>query len=153
LEGFKKPFYRKARSSDLDFILHAERACFNSHDAFKSHQIRHFLENPFHSVITDIITLDGNSIGWACYFTRKNSNKIRLYTVCVLPNFSGKGFAKSYLQKRIASFEKYDAVLLEVRQSNERAIRLYEALGFTIQKKLPGYYPDGEDGVRMVKTL
>lgn len=42
---------------------------------------------------------------------------------------------------------------LEVRVSNETAIRLYERLGFEKRKILPRYYADGEDAYLMTKLI
>src|SRR5436309_3058102 len=40
---------------------------------------------------------------------------------------------------------------LEVRISNEEAIRFYKRYGFDIAAVLPKFYTDGEDGFKMVK--
>ena len=42
---------------------------------------------------------------------------------------------------------------LEVRVTNETAIRLYERLGFERRKILPHYYADGEDAFLMTKLI
>lgn len=42
---------------------------------------------------------------------------------------------------------------LEVRVSNETAIKLYEKLGFEKRKILPRYYADGEDAYLMTKLV
>lgn len=42
---------------------------------------------------------------------------------------------------------------LEVRVTNESAIRLYERLGFERRKILPRYYADGEDAFLMTKLI
>lgn len=42
---------------------------------------------------------------------------------------------------------------LEVRVSNEKAIRLYERMGFERRKILPRYYADGEDAFLMSKIV
>lgn len=42
---------------------------------------------------------------------------------------------------------------LEVRTSNEHAIRLYERMGFERRKVLPTYYADGEDAYLMSKIV
>jgi len=42
---------------------------------------------------------------------------------------------------------------LEVRVSNEPAIRLYQKLGFVIVRRLQSYYLDGEDAYLMAKEL
>ena len=43
--------------------------------------------------------------------------------------------------------------VLEVRSSNSIARELYEKHGFTLHHVQKGYYPDGEDGLVMVKPL
>ena len=42
---------------------------------------------------------------------------------------------------------------LEVRVSNEAAIRLYERLGFERRKIIPHYYADGEDAYLMSRII
>lgn len=42
---------------------------------------------------------------------------------------------------------------LEVRVSNEQAIRLYEKVGFERRRILPQYYADGEDAYLMTKLI
>jgi len=145
--------YKNAILKDLNFILETEKNCFNSIDYFKRHQVYHFLKNPNNSIITDIIMIKDLPIGWACYFTRKKQNFLRLYSICILPQFSGKGYGKEYLQKRIKEFLKdFSKIILEVRASNKKAIRLYESIGFKKKKILPGYYID-EDGIKMIYTF
>ena len=41
-------------------------------------------------------------------------------------------------------------VALEVRVTNNPAIKLYESLGFEIEYVRPGYYRDGETGLIMI---
>jgi len=40
---------------------------------------------------------------------------------------------------------------VEVRISNEEAIRFYKRYGFDVAAVLPKFYTDGEDGFKMVK--
>jgi ribosomal-protein-alanine N-acetyltransferase len=44
---------------------------------------------------------------------------------------------------------KTDEIYLEVRVSNESAVRMYERLGFQIKSRLRAYYRDGEDAYLM----
>lgn len=139
--------------SDLSLIQEMENVCFKSHDRFKRKQIQRLLTNPEKSVMTDVVLYGGKPAGWACYLTRKNSSLVRLYTMCILPEFGGKGCATVYLKKRISEMKKYRVMALEVREENRKAIALYGKLGFKISRSLPGYYPDGKHGRRMVLDL
>jgi ribosomal protein S18 acetylase RimI-like enzyme len=145
--------YREALPKDLSLLTEIEHRCFNAHDRFKRYQLRRFLSNPSGSVIADVILVEGQPVGWACYFTRANSDLIRLYGMCILPEFGGKGFATAYLKKRIPSFKKYSVMALEVRDENKKAIALYTKLGFTKSRHLHGYYPEGGHGLRMTLGL
>jgi ribosomal-protein-alanine N-acetyltransferase len=40
-------------------------------------------------------------------------------------------------------------VTLEVRVSNQAAIRFYERMGFQLTGRVSGYYTNGEDAFRM----
>ncbi len=146
--------FRAACREDIVVIGEIEKRCFNRFDIFKPHQLRHFIENPNNSIFTDVLLLGENIVGWATYFTRKNSFLIRLYSLCIHPDYSGRGYAFQYMKKRIEGFcSSYKEMVLEVRVSNIKAIRLYEKLGFQIQRKLISYYPDGENGYRMIRKL
>lgn len=141
--------YRKATTSDLPFMIDIERKSFNEIDRFKIYQIKHFVKNKNKSIITDIILKGSVLIGWAAYFTRKNSSSVRLYTFCIDPAFRGKGFGKEYLKLRLKDLQKnFKKITLEVRVSNSSAIKLYESLGFKKKKTLRNYYLD-EDGIKM----
>jgi len=144
--------YRKALQNDSQLILDMEGICFGKSDAFTFSQIHHFLKNPAGSIITDIIEYQNNPAGWAVYFKRKNSSIVRLYSICIVPEFSGRGIAQIYLSERINSFQNFKTIVLEVREGNKKAVYLYEKLGFKTIKKLKSYYPDNEDGLRMQRN-
>lgn len=145
--------FRRAVPADLSVILEIEERCFKPEDAFHRAPVRRMLNNPKGSVIAEMLLSPENpalSVGWACYFTRKNSRCIRLYGIAILPEFSGRGIAREYLSQKINNLSRdFTTILLEVRLSNTRARRLYESLGFAVVRTLVGYYPDGEDGLKM----
>jgi ribosomal-protein-alanine N-acetyltransferase len=48
---------------------------------------------------------------------------------------------------------KTDECYLEVRETNETAIELYEKLGFSLARRVPHYYADGAEALVMVIPL
>tara|TARA_B110000503_G_scaffold21007_1_gene31879 strand:- start:2661 stop:3122 length:462 start_codon:yes stop_codon:yes gene_type:complete len=69
--------------------------------------------------------------------------------VVVGQSFRGCGFGRQLLQGLIADLvnRQVTTVFLEVRQSNQMAISLYQSMGFECIQKRRDYYP-GVDGVR-----
>ena len=77
-------------------------------------------------------------------------------SIAVLPEYRRRGIATALMSRAMDAMKnKYGAseVYLEVRVSNEPAIRLYEKLGFTKVRILRGYYLDGEDAYLMAREL
>jgi len=146
--------YRSATINDLPIIINAEDKCFNELDRFSKKSLLRMISNPKKSIIVDLILFFDEIIGYAVYLTRINSKKVRLYSICILPQYSGRGFAREYLNKRIIDFAKsFSEMTLEVRETNFAALKLYSSIGFTMHTKLPNYYPDGEVGYRLIKRL
>lgn len=146
--------YRRAELVDLDWLVETERRCFQQGDAFTRRTMRTLLKNTNNSVIFDILEVSRERVGYALYLTRQKSTLIRFYSLCLLPAHRGQGLVEFYLRERLQGFaEKYKKIGLEVRVSNTRAQHLYRKLGFTMKKVLAHYYPDGEDGYRMLKKL
>ncbi len=146
--------YRKAVAADLDWLVATEQTCFGT-EAFSRRSIGDMIKNVHASIVLDILELEQVPIGYAAYLTRKKSGYIRLYSVCLLPDYRGQGLIDTYLRERIAGFYgSYQRMGLEVRLGNSAAQGLYAKLGFTASKLLKGYYAGGkEDGYRMVKKL
>lgn len=146
--------YRKADTADLDWLVGTEQKCFGA-EAFSRRSLGAMIRNMHASIVLDILELEQVPIGYAAYLTRKKSGYIRLYSVCLLPDYRGQGLIAAYLRERIAGFYgRYQRMGLEVRLGNSAAQSLYAKLGFTASKLLKGYYAGGkEDGYRMVKEL
>lgn len=81
---------------------------------------------------------------------------IHITTVAVDPQYRRKGIGEMLLNFIIemGKKEKVKKVVLEVRVSNIIAQKLYEKLGFKIEKIKKEYYPDNkEDAYYMVKDV
>jgi [ribosomal protein S18]-alanine N-acetyltransferase len=77
--------------------------------------------------------------------------KGHVVSVAVLPEHRGKGLGKALMLEGINGVmsRKSDEIYLEVRKSNESAIKVYQKLGFQIKSNLRTYYRDGEDAYLM----
>ncbi|MCE4615334.1 MAG: ribosomal protein S18-alanine N-acetyltransferase [Desulfurococcales archaeon] len=79
-----------------------------------------------------------------------------IISIAVLPECRNRGIGSALLTKAIELMEKNygtKKVYLEVRVSNEGAIRLYNKFDFKIKNVIPHYYRDGEDAYLMEKEL
>lgn len=76
-------------------------------------------------------------------------------TIAVAPQAQGQGLGTRLLQTLEAAAREQSAedLLLEVRQDNTGAQRLYTRFGFEQIHVRPGYYPDGGDALIMRKRL
>lgn len=78
--------------------------------------------------------------------------KSHVVSIAVLEEHRKKGIGRVLVEEAIAGvkIKKTDELYLEVRCSNNEAVRLYEKIGFTIKQRLKAYYRDGEDAYLMV---
>jgi len=96
------------------------------------------------------------------YIGEKAGPDFTLMDICVAPDSQGQGIAKQLLTKFIAYGEQHNAenLFLEVRETNSRAIGLYEQAGFSEMSVRKNYYPSDdptkngfEDAILMGLTL
>jgi len=78
-----------------------------------------------------------------------------LLSIAVLKKYQGMGIGKRLLAEYLKRLmeDGFDVSYLEVRVSNEKAIRLYERFGYVKVRVLPYYYLDGESAYLMVREL
>lgn len=77
------------------------------------------------------------------YIGEKAGPDFTLMDICITPSEQGKGIAKQLLSQFIEYGEQQNAenLFLEVRESNTRAIALYERAGFIEMSVRKNYYP------------
>lgn len=81
---------------------------------------------------------------WGWLASSRVAGRSELEFVVVAPQQRGKGIARRLMQAWVGWAREAGAeeLLLEVRASNEAALRLYRGLGFEEQGRRPGYYRD-----------
>jgi ribosomal-protein-alanine N-acetyltransferase len=74
-------------------------------------------------------------------------DEVHINTMAVAADRRRQGVASSLLKYVLAEARAAGArkATLEVRQSNEAALRLYESLGFRVVARRPGYYTKPEE--------
>lgn len=101
-----------------------------------------------HHVLLD----GGNIVGY--FYAQNIVGEMTLLNVAVDPSLQGRGYGKALLNHLIAIGEesKADSIWLEVRDSNQSALGLYEELGFNEVDRRINYYPTAtgkEDAIIM----
>jgi len=81
--------------------------------------------------------------------------KGHVVSIAVLEEHRKKGIGNALVEESVngVNLKKCDEFYLEVRCSNNEAVRLYEKLGFVIRQQLNAYYRDGEDAYLMAIEL
>ena len=77
--------------------------------------------------------------------------KGHVVSIAVLDEHRRKGFGSVLVNEAVKCVKTIQCseLYLEVRCSNNDAVKLYEKLGFVIKQKLQTYYRDGEDAYLM----
>ncbi len=93
-------------------------------------------------VVADLVANHGRGLG-------------HVKDVAVHPDHRGEGVGGALLERTLSVLGARGArsVKLEVRESNHRALSLYDDFGFEHLRTVPRYYDDGEDALIMVVDL
>ncbi len=81
--------------------------------------------------------------------------KGHVVSVAVSPEHRHKGVGEGLVSKALEAMKLYNAKqsYLEVRVTNDEAIKLYKKLGFEVTRTMHGYYADGEDAQVLTKKF
>ncbi|MBR6865648.1 MAG: ribosomal protein S18-alanine N-acetyltransferase [Bacilli bacterium] len=142
----------KSKESELQAIAMLEAACF--HDPWPLEQVVYeWKENPTANLYSAVI--DDEVVGYIDFFITFDSASIA--RICVANEYRRNGIAKALIDKMVEVCKKQeepiDNITLEVRESNEAAIKLYEKNGFEYITRKKMYYSDGEDAIYMVRCI
>ena len=139
---------RECQKRDLPNLVGAEQECFI--DPWTETMLKSEMERKdFYGLVAEA---DGVFIGYG--FLSVLFENADLERIALLPDYRGKGYGGKLLDELLSGAKTRGAeqMFLEVRCSNETALRLYESRGFERTRIRKGYY-NGEDAVEMKKTL
>lgn len=147
---------RRAHPGDATALVALESACFNS-DRIAPRQWRYQLGSPS---IEIWVAPAGRSKpvelrAALVLFFRRDSRVARVYSLAVAPRYRGEGLGEALLSRAATRARQRGCttLALEVREDNDRALALYLRSGFSVRRKLPDYYADGTEGLRLEKAL
>ena len=136
---------RKAQQTDIKALISIESATFTEDDypLSRGSFYYHIKNNPLY-----IFTKNGKVVGYILWFKRKSY--YRLYSLSVLEEYRKIGVAQALFEHSLEKL-KAQSYTLEVKTTNNSAIKFYEKNGFKKVKILKGFYPKGQDGLFMKK--
>ena len=139
---------RHLRARDLDRIEEIEQASFGE-DAYDR---KLFAEYRRKCGELFLVALKGRNIcGYMITCTRADPAAAEVISLAVDPDFRGQGAASALMAGTLRRLRRraIPRAGLMVKASNVAARRFYERWGFRRVRRVPGYYEDGKDGLRM----
>ena len=101
-----------------------------------------------------VADLEGHPVGFvASVISADGQARVLMFAVSVGVRRRGIGTAMMNAFVQACGMRGLRRIELEVRVSNDEAIRFYKRYGFDIAQVLPRFYTDGEDGYKMVRHL
>lgn len=141
---------REAVRADLLSVFRIEKASFPQPWPYRAFE--RFLGEPGF-----LVADTGEVVGYVVADATPNHGRPlgHLKDIAVDPAHRGRGVGALLLERTIESMRRRQAgsVKLEVRESNEPALSLYQRFGFVHRNTSPGYYADGEDALVLVREL
>jgi len=141
-----KLVFRRMEQKDLGQIAKLEAEIFN--DAWPEESFAAELGNE--QVSYPIVMLKEERIlGYAVVW--QIGDEIQINNIAVVPEARNKGCGSALLAHIFKKYSTFSSAWLEVRASNQAAIRLYEKFNFNTRFVRRAYYSDGEDALVMEK--
>lgn len=152
---------RRFRETDLERVIEINRRCLpENYTSYFFLEIHH--SNPEAFLVAETerrvvgYVMCRVEHGLSDLLKFKLTKKGHVVSLAVLPEYRLRGLATLLMLKAMENlYEKYSCneIYLEVRVSNDSAIKLYRKLGFKGNKVISHYYIDGEDALLMVRKL
>lgn len=141
-----------ARLEDLDRILRVEEEVFPQ-EPFTRRQVRYLLRSL--QTRTLLLTAGVEPVGFIVIWWRRGASTCRIIDLAVRRRYRRLGAGARLVDAaiRFARRESFIGVTLEVAENNRPARHLYSSHGFGEERRLPRYYDEGEDALRLVRWM
>ena len=146
------PVIRSALPSDLQRLIQIEHECFSG-DRLSSRSLKHHTSSS-HSLLL-VAILNDELVAYGLVLLHRGTRLARLYSLAVSKAARGTGLGQSLLQELEAQASEQNRLYmrLEVAETNQAAIQLYQRLGYKIFGHYSNYYQDHSDALRMQKRI
>ena len=131
---------RKCRQDDIPSVIKIESLSFKY--PYPSSIFYNYLNRNFY-----VAEEDGKVVGYAIGDARRHL----IVSIAVHPDYRRRGIGTKLMESILKNMHGY--AILQVRASNNEAIKFYKKLGFIEKELLQSYYIDGEDAILMFKNL
>ncbi len=144
--------FRQARKKDISTLVSIENRCFTE-DKLTKRNFLWMLEKAHADII--LVEIDGQTVGYGLLLYRRGTSLARLYSLAILTDFRGSGLATALMAELEQYARRHDCVYLrlEVRPDNERAIALYQRLGYRQFDRKLDYYEDHSEALCFEKRI
>ena len=144
---------RSYRAEDFSRLCEIDHRCFEAGTAYSQQEMAALVGSP--AAVLLVADTAGGRIAGFVLAHRRRLGGAHLITLDVLPSWRRRGLGRRLLlacERRLRG-AGVRTVWLETALSNAPAQSLYASLGYTRVRRLPQYYPNGEDAWRMRKDL
>lgn len=143
---------REMNSYDVSSVMDIEKECFSN--PYTLEQLEYaYHGNPFGHIYVAMVGPD--VVGFIDFL--KTFDSATINQIAVKAEFRKHGVGNRLMGELVkfirSGEEKAEFLTLEVRQSNENAIRFYKKHSFENITTKKAYYEDGEDAIYMVRSL
>ena len=103
--------------------------------------------------------LDDNGIKCECIVTDEGNDVLEIKNIATVPDYQGKGYAKSLIDFIVEKYRKQYAILQVGTGDSPLTIPFYEKCGFVRSHIIPNFFTDNydhpiyEDGVQLVDMV
>ncbi|WP_163338265.1 GNAT family N-acetyltransferase [Desulfopila sp. IMCC35008] len=141
-----------AQADDLNSLTELEAELF-TYDRITKKQFKYLLTKANGLIIK--AELDSKIAGYIALLWRKNSNRMRVYSIGVSPSSRKNGLGRNLLicSESIAKNYNCSIITLEVQEHNQPALNLYHDMGFKYSTTRSAYYSDGGNALVLQKNI
>ena len=140
---------RRATAKDVNNILELEKN-LDGTKIYSALIDRKELEEEIRNTVFYVIENDGEIAGDTAY-EMKGENHVYIDGLVVSPKFQRQGIARQAMKMILEELKNIKVIDLVTHPENEKAIKLYESLGFKkTGEVIENYYGDGQPRMKMV---